>query len=154
MDICCLLIFGLIYLAVALSLLFVFFSILDCICCRKRLCALFGVGHNSKYLGSAVDTWCHSKSWWTQGTHPRCFYAHPSPRVCEQNIKHFSERAAAFEIVGSIFLHLANCHRRKHSDQNAFCFTRLIQLVCVLFFNFVLFVGIRLLSWALFPSST
>ena len=105
LDICCLLIFGLIYLTLALSLLFVFLFILDCICCRKRLCALFGVGHNSKYLGSAVDTWCHSKSWWTQGSHPRCFYAHPSPRLCEQNIKHFWERAAAFEIVGPIFLH-------------------------------------------------
>ena len=40
-----------------------------------------GIGHNSKYLGLPVDTGCHTKSWWTQGSHPHSFYTHPSTQV-------------------------------------------------------------------------
>ena len=40
-----------------------------------------GIGHNSKYLGLPVDTGCHTKSWWTQASHPHTFYTHPSTQV-------------------------------------------------------------------------
>ena len=46
--------------------------------CAVDCSALHGIGHNSKYLGLAVDTLCHTKSWWTQGSHPHSFYTHSS----------------------------------------------------------------------------
>ena len=50
-------------------------------------CPLQCIGHNSKYLGLPVDTDCHTKSWWTRGSHPHSFYTHPSTQV-KRKMKH------------------------------------------------------------------
>ena len=50
-------------------------------------CPLQCIGHNSKYLGLPVDTECHTKSWWTRGSHPHSFYTHPSTQV-KRKMKH------------------------------------------------------------------
>ena len=63
------------------SLVTVQYVACHCAQCTQWCSVQHGIGHNSKYLGLPVDTGCHTKSWWTQASHPHTFYTHLSTRV-------------------------------------------------------------------------